>query len=116
MSDDSRQLAQRLGKQISIRRRACQWSQDQLAEQIGVATETISRFERGAVLPSLATLQKLAQILGARISDLLSESSSLPDDQAEVLLTWLRPLSKDERTFVLDQVKRSCDFLKSRTR
>lgn len=114
MSDDSRQLAQRLGKQISIRRRTCQWSQDQLAEQIGVATETISRFERGAVLPSLATLQKLAQILGVRISDLLSESSSLPDDQVEVLLAWLRPLGKNERAFVLDQAKLSCDFLKAK--
>ncbi|MBS1210580.1 MAG: helix-turn-helix domain protein [Proteobacteria bacterium] len=114
MSDDSRQLAQRLGAQISARRRTCQWSQDQLAEQLGVATETISRFERGATLPSLVTLQKLAQILGLRISDLLSESSSLPDDQAEVLLAWLRPLGKEERAFVLDQIKLSCDFLKSR--
>jgi len=114
MSDDSRQLAQRLGMQISTRRRACQWSQDQLAEQLGVATETISRFERGVVLPSLATLQKLAQILGVRISDLLSESSSLPDDQVEVLLAWLRPLGRDERAFVLDQVKLSCDFLKAK--
>jgi transcriptional regulator with XRE-family HTH domain len=114
MSDDSRRLPQRLGAQLSARRRACQWSQDQLAEQLGVATETISRFERGATLPSLLTLEKLAQILGVRISDLLSESSSSPDDQAEVLLAWLRPLSQAERAFVLEQAKRSSDFLKSR--
>jgi transcriptional regulator with XRE-family HTH domain len=114
MNDDSDLLARRLGVQIAARRRACRWSQDDLAEYLGVAAETISRFERGATIPSLVTLQKLAHVLGARVSDLLAESTGLPDDQADVLLTWMRPLSAEDRAFVLDQAKLSCDFLRAR--
>lgn len=111
MLEDAQRLAQRLGVQIAARRRACQWTQDQLAETLGVATETISRFERGATLPSLVTLQRIAQALGVRISDLLSESSSGLDDQVEVLLAWMGPLDNEARRFVMDQAKKTCDFL-----
>jgi transcriptional regulator with XRE-family HTH domain len=113
MGETSRLLGQRLGAQIALRRRAQQWSQDQLAEQLGVATETISRFERGVTLPSLVTVQRLAEALGVRISDLLGESSVATDDQVDVMLSWMRPLDKEGRSFVMDLVKRSCDFLKA---
>ncbi len=116
MTDTSRLLGRRLGAQIALRRRAHQLSQDQLAEQLGVATETISRFERGATLPSLVTVQRLAEALGVRISDLLGESSVATDDQVDVMLSWMRPLDKEGRSFVMDLVKRSCDFLKANKR
>ncbi|MBK9219703.1 MAG: helix-turn-helix transcriptional regulator [Uliginosibacterium sp.] len=87
MTDTSRLLGRRLAAQIALRRRAHQLSQDQLAEQLGVATETISRFERGATLPSLVTVQRLAEALGVRIADLLGESSVATDDQVDVMLS-----------------------------
>jgi DNA-binding XRE family transcriptional regulator len=51
------QLARQLGENIAERRRALDWTQDQLAERLGVEAETISRFERGATLPSLPKLE-----------------------------------------------------------
>lgn len=79
-----------------------------------MASETISRFERGATLPSLTTLERLAKALKSPISDLLTESSSAPDDQAEVIASWISDLADDEREFALDLVKKSCDFFRKR--
>jgi transcriptional regulator with XRE-family HTH domain len=44
-------------------RLAREWTQEQLAERMGVAVETISNLERGATIPSLRTLLALAEML-----------------------------------------------------
>ncbi|WP_371929843.1 helix-turn-helix domain-containing protein [Uliginosibacterium sp. 31-16] len=103
-----------MGKQISTRRKALQWSQGQLAEKVALAPDTISRFERGVTVPSLSKLQELAEVLNLRISDLFSEGSSSPSDQVETVLAWMRPLEPEERAFVLDLVKRTCDYMQQK--
>lgn len=85
MADTSRRnssIAQRLGGRIAALRKSRRWTQAGLAERVGVDTETISRFERGATLPSLLTLEKLSQCLRVGVGELLAESSGQPDDQA----------------------------------
>ncbi|MPM12854.1 hypothetical protein SDC9_59208 [bioreactor metagenome] len=107
----SRPLAELLGTRIAELRKSRQWTQAQLAERVEVEPETISRFERGATVPSLHTLETLAQVLHASIGDLLVKSSSVPDDQAMRISAWLSELSPDDRTLVMDVVKRLCDRL-----
>ena len=106
------QLASRLGASLTERRKALGWTQAALAERIGVDTETISRFERGATLPSLLTLEKLSDCLRVRVGELLTESSTQPDDQATILSAWLADLGEQDRDFVLDLVRRACDHLR----
>ena len=105
-------LARKLGANLAARRKTRKWSQEDLAERLSVATETISRFERGATLPSLITLQRLSQMLKAPIAELLAESSQAPDDQAGVIAAWISPLREDERDYVLDLVKGACDHFR----
>src|SRR5438128_2397811 len=105
-------LARKLGANIATRRKARKWSQEYLAERLGVAPETISRFERGATLPSLITLQRLGQMLKAPIAELLAESSHVPDDQAAVIAAWISGLRDDEREYVLGLVKGACDHFR----
>ena len=105
-------LAQRLGTQIAALRKTKEWTQADLAERIGVEPETISRFERGATVPSLHTLEKLAQSLKISIGDLLVPSSTVPDDQATRISAWLSELKPADRAFVLDLLKRTCDHLR----
>ena len=107
-------LARKLGANIAARRKARKWSQEDVAERLGVAAETISRFERGATLPSLITLQRLGSMLKAPIAELLSESSPAPDDQAAAIATWISDLPDDDREYVLDLIKTSCDYLRRR--
>ena len=70
---------------IAALRKARNWTQSDLAERVGVDTETISRFERGATLPSLLTLEKISKSLKVGIGELLAESSAQPDALAFTL-------------------------------
>lgn len=101
----------RLGTKIAALRKIRSWTQADLAERIGVDTETISRFERGAMLPSLMTLEKVSHSPQTGIGELLSEASVQPDDQASMLSAWLAELDEANRTFVVDLVRRTCDHL-----
>src|SRR4051812_15900686 len=88
-----RHLGKRLGKRLSEIRKGISWTQQQLAERVGVDAETISRFERGAALPSLLTLDQLARALRKRTADLLEQSSIQPIDQAVRISALLEDLS-----------------------
>ncbi|GAO22707.1 helix-turn-helix domain-containing protein [Alicycliphilus sp. B1] len=105
-------LEELLGARIADLRKSRQWTQAQLAERIEVEPETISRFERGATVPSLHTLEKLAQSLKVSIGDLLVPSSTVPDDQAIRISAWLSELKPADRAFVIDLLKRTCDHLR----
>ena len=105
-------LAPRLGSNLAAQRRGRNWTQAELAERVGVDTETISRFERGAALPSLLTLELLARTLRVSLAELLTESSTQVDDQALTLSAWLAGVSEPDRLMVLDVTKRLCQHLR----
>lgn len=104
-------LAVKIGRNVAARRKATDWTQARLAERVGVDTETISRFERGATLPSLVTLQKLAVALNTTIADLLNESSPMPNDQARAISAWLSGLKTKDRIFAVEILKSCCEHL-----
>lgn len=105
-------LGRKLGASISAGRKARKWSQEDLAERLGVASETISRFERGATLPSLVTLQRLGQLLKVPLAELVAESSLAPEDQAAVMAGWMVGLREDQREYVVSLVKGACDHFR----
>lgn len=89
-------------------RKALELTQDQVAARVEVEPETISRFERGVTLPSLTTLARLAEVLGATIAQLLEEEPPPPFSGADKLAAALSPLSARDQTFVLDIMVRLC--------
>lgn len=109
-----------LGANISERRKKLGWTQAELAERIGVDTETVSRFERGSNLPSLQRLEKLADALKLPLYRLVAASSPRADDQALILNEWISDLTPKDREFALNTLKHLCIHLatsskKSRT-
>lgn len=64
-----------LGRRIRAHRVARGLSQEQLAEQIGRSTETVSNVERGRTLPSLPTLERLARSLDVSLSSLFDQAA-----------------------------------------
>ncbi|MEJ5152767.1 helix-turn-helix domain-containing protein [Comamonas sp. MYb396] len=106
-------LAQLLGQRIAQLRKSRQWTQAQLAERLQVEPETISRFERGASVPSLHTLESLASVLRVGIADLLAHSSTAPDDQAMRISAWLSELEPADRAFVTGIMQQLCERLRS---
>jgi transcriptional regulator with XRE-family HTH domain len=101
-------LAKRLGKNIMRWRKALGLTQDQVATRLEVEPETISRFERGVTLPSLPTLARLAEVLGATMTQLLEEKAPPHFSGAEKLAARLAPLSKRDQAFVLDMMGKLC--------
>ncbi|MEW5938205.1 MAG: helix-turn-helix transcriptional regulator [Chloroflexota bacterium] len=63
-------LKERFGIQLRHLRRKRDYTQEELAESIGVSVEFISNMERGINAPSFATLEKLSEKLRIGIKDL----------------------------------------------
>lgn len=108
---ESERLAKRLGKNIAERRKQLEWTQEQVAERAGVDAETISRFERGANLPSLLTLENLSTALHLSVGDLLSKHRPEAASEAVIFDALIVGLSPDDRAFVLSVVRNCCDYL-----
>lgn len=99
-------LEKQLGLNLASRRKALGWTQDFVAQQISVETETISRIERGVSTPSLKTLARLADLLSINLSDLFADSILLekPSD-IEALALTLECLHPDDRHFVIQSMR-----------
>lgn len=76
-------------------------SQDALAKQLGISTNTVSRWETATYKPSIADVQKVADLFGVRLSSmlpteeespsnaaLLSATGDLPDEDIEELINY----------------------------
>ena len=113
---DSERLAKRLGGRLSERRKQLGWTQETVAERVGVDAETISRIERGAHLPSLPTLDRLAGALNCSVGDLFSEDSPDAPGEAGVFGAWISELGPSDRAFVMSVVRSCCDHLVNRDR
>ncbi len=59
-----------IGAQIARVRKERGMTQERLAAYVNVATETISRLERGVSMPSLITLEKISHALHSPLKDL----------------------------------------------
>ena len=111
---ESERLAKRLGKNVGERRKQLEWTQEQVAERVGVDAETISRFERGVNLPSLLTLEKLSTALRLSVGDLLSKNRPDAANEAVVFGALIAGLSSDDRAFVMTVARNCCDYLENR--
>ena len=112
--DGASELPARLGRNISARRKELGLTQAGVAERLGVDTETLSRFERGKHVPSLQTLERLADALGSTCADLLGQTPPAPSSDALMVETWLSGLNKKDSAFALRMLKACCDHLSGR--
>jgi ribosome-binding protein aMBF1 (putative translation factor) len=59
----NQEVASEMGQRIFEARVECGWSQERLAKKIGTKQPGIARIERGAVVPTLPMLQRIASAL-----------------------------------------------------
>lgn len=104
-------LARNLGSRIKERRSKLGLTQTDLAEKLGVESETISRIERGISTPSLPMLEEVAEALNSGIAELLSPASANINDQLMLISKALKPLSTEQRAFCIDSLHRQAQFL-----
>ena len=63
-------LAVIVGANITAKRKRMGLNQAQLAEQIGIGPDSLSRIESGVTAPKFQTLEKMAQVLECPVAEL----------------------------------------------
>lgn len=81
-----------LNKNIVYYRKLCGYTQEQLAEQLGVTAQSVSKWENELSNPDISILPDLAKILGVDINSLFEET---PDAPKAVKLSELPDLCYD---------------------
>lgn len=72
-----RALAVLLGANIAAGRRARGMAQSVLADRLGITSDSLSRIERGSVVPRLHRIQEIADLLECTVSDLFKMPGEL---------------------------------------
>ena len=98
-----------LGRAVAERRRLLKVTQEQLAERVGVAVETISRLERGTATPSIVRADQVAHALGTDLARLLqppTRRTGLKQRALARLEASLRERSVRDLEMIADVVER----------
>lgn len=102
-----------IGAKVAAYRKAAGLTQEELAARLNLAYETISRLESGRNLPSLKRLEKVADALGVRLTDLIQVENPAParslsekDRLIESFAKELRAESTEDIIFIRDIVRR----------
>ncbi|MBI4318284.1 MAG: helix-turn-helix transcriptional regulator [Chloroflexi bacterium] len=85
-------------------------SQEALAGKLGVAANTISRWETGTYQPDLDDLEKLATSLGVSILEFFPREGYTPDDRVAALLRTAKELDDTD----LEELRRYAEFRRAR--
>lgn len=98
-------LRKRVGERVRGARLARGWSQEKLAESIGVSVESVSRYECGKLALSLEGLERVAAHLGVSTGTLIGEAAmGLSTEENELLEAW-RGLGSRGRRAVMEIVR-----------
>ena len=85
--------------------------QETLAHGLGVATNTVSRWETATYLPSLEDLDKLARFFGKSILDFFPAESDPVNDKVAALLRAAKQLPPED----IDELRRYAEFRRARS-
>jgi transcriptional regulator with XRE-family HTH domain len=85
-------------------------SQESLAQELGIATNTISRWETGTYKPSIQDLEDLARFFGVSILEFFPKEQNEIDEQVSALLRAAEQLHKSD----LEELRRYAEFRKAR--
>lgn len=90
----------KIGKYIAGLRKKNGWTQQQLADKIGVTNKTISRWENGNYMPDIEMLQILSRIFDVSIHELLAgepiEDQTFRKKADENIIAVAKPAKKSQ--------------------
>ena len=89
-------ILEQLGKNIQILRKQKGYSQEEFAEKIGIATNTLSSIERGYSFMTVQTLEKISHILKVQPYELFFASDENEEkDMYNYILKKLNDIKND---------------------
>lgn len=96
----------KFGLKLKRLRQEKNWSQEKLAEEIGVKRLAINKYESGQTKPSAETLQRISEVFGVSIDYLLVEESEkltkeeFTDKTLLEYINEIEQMSEEEKKFV----------------
>lgn len=96
----------KIGKTIAKKRKLADFTQEAVAEHLGIGTEAYSRIERGLVSPGLYKLYQLADLFKCGVETFLIEGSRRPAEQAEVIAQLLVKNSVADRAVIVSIIEK----------
>lgn len=101
-------VLRRVGQRVAQARRARGFTQEHLAESVGIEPVTLSRLETGDRAMSLSTLSGVSTALGVHLSDLLGDERPVPvpkhgPEEAQLLRAFAK-LTARQRKLILGLV------------
>ena len=94
------------GEKLQMLRKARGWSQEELAQQINVSRQALSKWESGASIADTENVIALSRLFGVSTDYLVSEDASVSagsDDELSVYLEELRTRPEMRMLFSLAQ-------------
>ncbi|MDB6374064.1 helix-turn-helix transcriptional regulator [Photorhabdus tasmaniensis] len=110
MNTKDEQFFKELGARIALARKEQQLTQQQLAEQLGIAQQTMAHYEGGRLKVSAALLPLLAQILNLSLDELLGlpvvrrTGKRGPNSRLEQQIEIISQLPKARQKFVSEML------------
>ncbi len=101
-----------VGSYIAERRKNAGLSQPDLAEQLDLTPETISRMESGKITLSVERIKEFADIFQCEPADLLRPLPTKETDIVNSILTIMKPLPRNEQKFLRDLLYEASLLLK----
>jgi transcriptional regulator with XRE-family HTH domain len=99
-----------IGDRIRKLRTARDLSQEELGREVGVPTNTISRWETATYRPDVAELDRLARFFGVSILDFFPDREASQDEKLVALLRAAKDLHADD----LEELRRYAEFRRAR--
>lgn len=100
-----RDIAIRIGRNIADARKTAKRTQEDVAEKLDIDTGSLSRMERGIILPGIPMLSRIADELKVSLWQLLKDASLSPVTLTENIQSMLEQLDLPERRFLLEQIE-----------
>ncbi|ACV63418.1 transcriptional regulator, XRE family [Desulfofarcimen acetoxidans DSM 771] len=72
-----------IGEVITAKRKEKLWTQEQLANAVGVSTPAVSKWETGTTYPDIMLLSPIARALNTTVDKLLSYQNELSDEEVD---------------------------------
>ena len=109
-----RVLALAVGKAIARKRTQAGYTQEQVAEKLGLGLGAVSRVEQGIAIPTIIRLIELAELFDCRLEELLSDVPATLDDRAAMIARSIAQLRPSDQAIVVDLVKTLAEQFKEK--
>lgn len=105
------------GKNVCSRRKKLRFTQEELAEKLGIGQQSLSRIERGQIAPKFERLIDFASTLQCSVADLfvteiIKNDWQALDDEFKKLADAMSELGPKERKIVFALIKSLIQVLK----